>query len=101
MTEKPITTKQSAHLRGLAHHLDPVVQLGKEGLTDAVKAAVVAALATHELVKVKLPQLEKAERKALTASLAAATASHVAGEIGRVAVLYKRHPNEPKITLPK
>jgi RNA-binding protein len=101
MTAKPITTKQSAHLRALAHHLDPVVQLGKEGLTDSVVGAVKAALDDHELIKIKLPQIEKAQRKALTASLAEATAAHVAGEIGRVAVLYKRHPNKPKIALPK
>ncbi len=101
MTAKPITTKQSAHLRALAHHLDPVVQLGKEGLTDSVVGAVKAALDDHELIKIKLPQIEKAQRKELTASLATATAAHVAGEIGRVAVLYKRHPNKPKIALPK
>lgn len=98
---KPITTKQSAHLRALAHHLDPVVQLGKEGLSEAVVAAARTALETHELIKVKLPQIEKAERHALTTALATATAAHVAGEIGRVAVLYKRHPNKPKIALPK
>jgi RNA-binding protein len=96
-----ITTKQAAHLRALAHHLSPVVQIGKEGLNDSVVAAVKVALENHELIKVKLPQVEKAERKALTTAMASATASHVAGEIGRVAVLYKRHPNKPKIALPK
>jgi RNA-binding protein len=101
MTQKPITTKQSAHLRALAHHLEPVVQLGKEGASESVIAAVRTALLAHELIKVKLPQVEKAERKALTAALATAAGAHVAGEIGRVAVLYKRHPNEPKIALPK
>jgi len=101
MTEKPITTKQSAHLRALAHHLDPVVQLGKEGLTDSVIGAAKAALEQHELIKIKLPQIEKAQRKELTAALATATTAHVAGEIGRIAVLYKRHPNKPKIALPK
>lgn len=100
-TGKPITTKQSAHLRALAHHLDPVVQLGKEGLSESVVGAVKAALEAHELIKIRLPQIEKSERKTMTASLATATASHVAGEIGRVVVLYKRHPNKPKIALPK
>jgi RNA-binding protein len=98
---KPLTTKQAAHLRALAHHLDPVVQLGKEGLSDAVITAVRTALETHELIKVKLPQVEKAERKQLVSGIASATGAHIAGEIGRVAVLYKRHPNKPKIALPK
>lgn len=98
---QPVTTKQSAHLRALAHHLDPIVQVGKEGLTESLVAAAKVALEAHELIKVKLPQIAKAERKALTAALATATTAHVAGEIGRVAVLYKRHPNKPKIALPK
>lgn len=98
---KPITTKQSAHLRALAHHLDPVVQLGKEGLTESVITAAKAALEDHELIKVKLPQVDKPARKELASALATATAAHVAGEIGRVVVLYKRHPNKPKIALPK
>jgi RNA-binding protein len=96
-----IATKQSAYLRGLAHHLEPVVLLGKEGLTEAVVAAAKTALLSHELIKVRLPAIEKPLRKEMTAALATATSAHVAGEIGRVAVLYKRHPNEPKIKLPK
>ncbi len=98
---KPLTSKQAAHLRALAHHLDPVVQLGKEGASESVVEATKAALLAHELVKIKLPQVEKPERRALTAAIAGATSSEVAGEIGRVAVLYKRHPNKPKIALPK
>jgi RNA-binding protein len=98
---KPPTSKQLAHLRALAHHLAPVVQLGKEGLGDPIIAATRTALLTHELIKVKLPQAEKAERRAMTSELTKATGAHLVGEIGRVAILYKRHPSEPKIALPK
>lgn len=97
----PPTGPQIRHLRALAHHLEPVVQLGKEGLTEAVSAAVSQALHDHELIKVKLPQVEKAEREALGASISAGTSSHVVGALGRVLILYRRHPNTPKIALPR
>jgi RNA-binding protein len=100
-TQKPLTGKQAQHLRGLAHGLSPVVFIGKEGLTDAVAAAVNAAIDTHELIKVKLPQVEKTERRALTQALAAAVSCHVAGELGRVAILYRRHREKPVIKLPR
>lgn len=99
--QKPLTSKQAQYLRGLAHHLDPVVLLGKEGLTESVIAAVDTALLAHELVKVKLPQVEKAERHALAEALVKATSAGLAGEIGRMALLYRRHPNKPKIALPR
>jgi RNA-binding protein len=98
---KPPTSRQLAHLRALAHHLAPIVQLGKDGLGEPVVAATRTALLAHELVKVKLPQIEKAERRAITSELTKATGAHLVAEIGRVAVLYKRHPSEPKIALPK
>ena len=98
---RPPSTKQLAFLRALAHHLAPVVQIGKEGLTESVALATTTALTLHELIKVKLPQVEKAQRRGLTSELAKATGSHVVGEIGRVAMLYKRHPSEPKIKLPR
>jgi RNA-binding protein len=98
---KPLTGKQAQHLRGLAHGLSPVVHVGKEGLTDAVTAAVNTAIDTHELIKVKLPQIDKTERRAMTQALAAAISCQVAGELGRIAILYRRHREKPVIKLPR
>lgn len=98
---KPLTGKQAQHLRGLAHSLSPVVHVGKEGVTDALVAAVDAAIDTHELIKVKLPQLDKTERRAMTQALATAAGCHVAGELGRIAILYRRHREKPVIKLPR
>jgi RNA-binding protein len=100
-SQKPLTGKQAQHLRGLAHALAPIVHIGKEGLTDAVIAAVDAAIDTHELVKVKLPQLEKEERRAMAAALGAGVSGSVAGVVGRIAILYRRHRDKPVIKLPR
>jgi RNA-binding protein len=102
MPAKPasLNGRQVRHLRALAHHLDPVVQIGKEGMTESVVAAVGQALLDHELIKVRLPQIEKDERQALSALLVAATTSQSVGELGRVVILYRRHPHQPKVVLP-
>jgi RNA-binding protein len=92
--------RQVRHLRALAHHLDPVVLVGKDGATDSVIRAAWQALADHELIKIKLPQLEKGERRELSQHLKRALAAHVVDEIGRIVVLYRRHPDKPRIMLP-
>lgn len=92
--------RQARHLRALAHHLDPVVQVGKDGVTDAVVRAAWQALHDHELIKVKLPQLEKHERQEMAQHLKRALSAQIVDEVGRVLVLYRRHPDKPKIKLP-
>lgn len=96
-----LTPKQRARLKGLAHHLKPVLHLGKEGLTDAALRSVEEAFNTRELLKVKVQ-----EAAPLTAREAgAAFAERIPGvqhvqTIGRTVVLYRRHPEEPEIELP-
>lgn len=97
----PLDGKQKRHLRALAHDLSPVVQVGKEGVSPAVVRAIDRALTDHELIKVRLPQVDKDERAALADALRAGTGSHLAGMMGRVAIFYRRHPDKPKIRLPK
>jgi RNA-binding protein len=92
--------KARRHLRALGHHLQPVVQVGKEGLSPALILASQAALATHELIKVRLGENAEGDRHELAASLAASTKSELAGQIGRTLLLYRRHPSQPKIALP-
>lgn len=90
-----MTSQQRKHLRGLAHHLDPVVMIGKQGVTDGIIAATIKALDAHELIKVRFLDF-KEEKKDLTAQLAEATSCEIAGIIGHVAILYKEHPDADK-----
>lgn len=96
-----LTGKQQRHLRALAHALEPIVQVGKEGVSQGVLTATDQALVDHELVKVRLPDIERDERAVLAKELAEGTKSALAGTIGRIAILYRRHPSEPKINLPR
>ena len=49
-----LSGKQVRYLRGLGHHLDPVIMLGKGGLSEAIVDKTSEALDTHELIKVKV-----------------------------------------------
>ena len=93
--------RQKRHLRSLAHHLEPIVLVGAGGVSEGVIAATDRALADHELVKVRLPQVDRDERARMAAAIEAGTHAALAGLSGRIAILYRRHPTEPRITLPR
>lgn len=96
-----LSGKQQRHLRALAHGLDPIVIVGKDGASEGVLTATDQALVDHELVKVRLPDVERDERARIAQQIAEGTQAALAGTIGRIAILYRRHPSEPKITLPR
>jgi RNA-binding protein len=95
-----LTEKQRRHLKGLAHPLKPVILMGNAGLTEAVVAATVQALDDHELIKVRLPGMERQDRDAALGQLAGRTGSIMVTRIGHVAVLFRPHPDLPRIVLP-
>jgi RNA-binding protein len=95
-----LSERQRRHLRGLAHPLKPVVRLGNAGLTEAVARETERALGDHELIKVKAPGGDRETRDALFSALAARTASALVQRIGNVAVLYRPHPQLPRILIP-
>lgn len=90
-----LTPRQRKTLRALAHDLEPVVHVGRAGVTVAVAASVDAALLTHELVKVRLHEPE--DKRAAAAELAAATHSTLCGLVGHTVILYRPHPETPRI----
>ena len=92
-----LSSRQRKHLRGLAHGLEPIVHVGNAGVTDAVLQAVDAALAAHELVKVRLHQ--PSEKHAAAEALAAGSGAALCGLVGHVVILYRPHPKKPKIVL--
>jgi RNA-binding protein len=94
-----LSGKQIRYLRSLGHHIDPVVQLGKHGLTDEVTAAMDEALLRHELIKVRVGTECPTPREELAESLPLALSATVAQTLGRTILLYRRHPKKPVIDL--
>lgn len=97
----PLPNKAARHLKALGHHLDPVVQIGREGITDAVVKATKEQLLAHELIKVKISADAPIDRKDAGAELAEKAGASLAQTLGRTVLLYKRHPHKPKIQLPR
>ncbi len=97
-----ITPKQRAHLKSLAHHLKPVVFVGKEGITDQTVRSLEEAFNTRELLKVKIleaaPMSAREGAQALAERIEGAAAVQA---IGRVAVLYRPDPEKPEIQFPE
>ena len=93
-----LSGRQKRHLRSLAQRLEPVVWVGEAGLAPGIVRSIDEALATHELVKVRMR--DPADKRALAQALADATGSELAGLVGHTAILYRAHPEEPKIALP-
>jgi RNA-binding protein len=98
---KPLTGKQRRYLRSLGHGLQPLVQIGKQGLTESVVAAIDEALGQHELIKVRVGTECPDDRHDLAEQLGPALHGEVAQLLGRTILIYRRHPKEPKIKLPK
>lgn len=95
----PLSQTQIKFLKSLAHHLKPVISVGKAGLSSAVVSELNIALKAHELLKVKLPAAPRLERASLLQKICAETGAEPVQQIGRVAVVFQR-VEKPKIQLP-
>lgn len=95
-----LSGKQRRYLRSLGHHLNPVVHVGKEGVSEGLVGACGVALEEHELVKIKLGE-SAGERHETAAALAEACGAELAGVLGRTALLYRRRKEKPTIRLPR
>ena len=96
-----LTGRQRRYLRGLANTLEPLVYIGKEGISAEVLRAYAEASARHELIKVRLERSCPTPRQEAGEQLAAGTSSHLVQVLGHTLVLYRPDPEEPRIQLPE
>ena len=83
----------------MGHHLDPVVIIGKGGLSDDVLAKLMDELDTHDLIKVKVGKGELKRNDAVTL-LSEQTGAHVVQLLGKTILLYLARKEKPGIRLP-
>ena len=98
-----LTGKQKKFLKGLGHHLAPLISIGKEGLTENVIKATKQELLTRELVKAKIGNSSSINKKEVAELLPEATESTLVQLIGKTLLLYKENPKidkEHRISLP-
>ena len=95
-----LNNRQLRHLRGLTHHLQPVVTVAEKGLTENVLAEIESALDHHELVKIKL-RSDRDTRKRWIDEITQGFGAEKVHSIGQVACFFRRNAEEPVIELPK
>ena len=88
-----LTPRERAHLKARAHALEPRVQVGQAGLSDAVVKEIDRALTAHELIKVKI-LAERDARREIADAISTRTDSAQVHSVGKVVVLWRPNPEE-------
>ena len=94
-----LTGKNRSYLRGEANSLNPVVHVGKDGITESVIEQLDAALEDHELLKVRILESTGRETRSAAEELATATGSNVVQVIGGIAILFRQREEESNFKL--
>ena len=94
MAQIQLTPAQRKDKRADAHHLDPVVMIGGDGLTAAVTKEVDAALKAHGLIKVRVFSDDRAAREEMLATLADKLGAAPIQHIGKLLVLWRPIPEK-------
>jgi RNA-binding protein len=89
---KDLTGKQIRRLRGLGHHLKPVVMIGRDDVTEQVMAAVEENLTAKELIKIKIQEGCSLDRKDVAILIAERSGASVVQILGKTILLYRRSP---------
>ncbi|MFZ5945953.1 MAG: ribosome assembly RNA-binding protein YhbY [Bacillota bacterium] len=96
-----LSGKQRRFLRALGNAVDPIVQIGKSGVTENNIFSLNEALTARELVKVRILKNCLEEPKEVAEGLLAQTGAYLVQVIGRNVILYRPSENKPLIELPK
>ncbi len=96
-----MTSKERAYLKGLAQNIDPVLQIGKGGISPEMIGAIDEAIEKRELIKIGVLKNCAEDPKELAQVVAERTKSQVVQVIGKKIVLYRTAKKNPKIVLPK
>ncbi|HET7266869.1 MAG TPA: YhbY family RNA-binding protein [Oleiagrimonas sp.] len=97
----PLAATQRRYLRGLCHNLKPLIMLGNKGITDNLKTELSLTLDHHELVKIRLSGGDREERQQQLDALLEASGAELVQQIGHVASVFRRNPENPKLALPR
>ena len=90
-----LSSLQRSYLRGQAHHLEPVVLIGKHGITDGTIESIDKVLEARELIKIKFCEL-KDEKLSLSEKIIELTNSQVVGVIGHMVIIFRQNPDSDK-----
>ena len=87
-----LSSSQRSYLQSQAHHLEPVVLIGKHGITDGTIESIDRVLEARELIKIKFREF-KDEKLSLSEKIAELTNSQVVGVIGHTVIIFRQNPD--------
>ena len=87
-----LSSSQRSYLRSQAHHLEPVVLIGKHGITDGTIESIDRVLETRELIKIKFREF-KDEKLSLSEKIVELTNSQIVGVIGHTVIIFRQNPD--------
>ncbi|OEF99010.1 RNA-binding protein [Vulcanibacillus modesticaldus] len=96
-----LTGKQKRYLRSLAHHLDPIFQVGKGGVNENMIKQINEALEARELIKVSVLKNSLEDTDEVAMAIVEGTKSELVQIIGHTIVLYKESKENKQIELPR
>ena len=96
-----LTGKQRIYLKGLAHHLDQTVYVGKAGITENILKEMEIGFETRELVKIKIQEGCELTKEEVADRIIEETGCEFVQAIGRKVTLYRRSKEDPQILLPR
>ncbi|CAG7587773.1 RNA-binding protein YhbY [Peptoniphilus tyrrelliae] len=92
--------KERAYLKGLAQNIDPLIQLGKDGINEGFLKQMDKLLEDHELVKIKVLQNAPVEVDEIVDEILEKTGAEFVQKIGKKLTIYRESKENKKIELP-
>jgi RNA-binding protein len=96
---EPLTNAQIRKFKAAAQRMEPMLKVGKAGLSEGFIRTVAEELSRHELVKIKFAEF-KEDKKTLAPLLAEKTSSHLIMRVGNVVVLHRPRPVSAEVAKP-
>ena len=90
-----LSSSERKYLRSQAHHLEPMVLIGKNGIKDGTIEYINKLLQTRELIKIKFREF-KDEKLSLSEKIAELTNSQIVGVIGHTVIIFRQNPDSDK-----
>lgn len=95
-----ITSKQRAYLRSIAQNLQPIFQVGKNGVNENQIEQIKNALEAREIIKITMLDTTPADKHSIADKIAEKTGAEIVQVIGKKLTIYKRSEENPQIELP-
>ncbi len=90
-----LSSSQRSYLRSQAHHLEPVVLIGKNGINDGTIESIDRVLEARELIKIKFREF-KDDKLSLSEKITELTNSQIVGVIGHTVIIFRQNPDSDK-----